>query len=153
MRGAERVDVGGGRIAERVAEDLVGHLLVVEARLHHCALLGREVAHRPRQVEERAVWREPQRVLVVRGRDERGALRHDRQAERRRRVDVRVEEDRVVVAPVRVQELEQVGHDRPLMLRPRELVGDVVLLLEDVTLEGLELRRTRIPSRKSLPAR
>jgi len=136
---AEAVDIRDRRVLEGVAEDLVGELLVVEAGLDHRALLGREVAHRPRQVEQRAIRCEPQRVLVVRSGNERGALGHDRQAERRRRVDVRVEEDRVVLASMRVQELEQLRHDRALMVRPRELVAQVVLFLEHVPLEGLEL--------------
>jgi len=38
-----------------------------------------------------------------------------------------------------VEEVEEVRGDGPLVLRPRELVGDVMLLLEDVPLEGLEL--------------
>ena len=108
--------------------------------MDHLALLGREEAERARQLEERAVRRETERLFVVRGRDERRALGYDRQARGRRLVDVRVEEHGVVLAAVVVQEVEEPGAVRTLRGEPGLLVVERVWLGEDVLLELLEVR-------------
>ena len=129
----------GGRI-EADTEDDVRDVLVPEAALHEVALLWREEAERTREREEPAVRRECQRQLVVRGRDEDRALRHDRQAECRGLVDVGPEEDRVVRLTLLVEELEERRRVRSLSARPVELVREGVLLEEDAPFDRLELR-------------
>src|SRR5207302_8608215 len=93
---AERLGVVPGRCIETDTQDLARDVLVPEARMHETLLLGREESERARKLEQHAVRDEPERLLVVRRRDERGALRDERQARRCRLVYVRVEEDRVV---------------------------------------------------------
>src|SRR6266571_7355586 len=92
------------RRIEADAQHLARDVLVAEARVDEVALLGREEPERARKLEERAVRDQTQRLLVVRGRDERRALGDERQPRRGRLVDVRVEEDRVVGLALAAQE-------------------------------------------------
>src|SRR5207245_7088623 len=81
---AEFRGVVGPRRFEAGAENDVGDLFVAELAVDEGALLGREVADRARKVEQRAIRREPQRQLVVRGGHEAGTLGNERDATDRR---------------------------------------------------------------------
>ena len=145
----ERLGVVPWRRVETDPEHLARDVLVAEPRVDEVALLGREEPERARQLEQRAVRDEAERLLVVRGRDERGALGHDRQSRRGRLVDVRVEEDRVVALALAAQELEEVGRVRSLHREPRLLVGERVWLEEDVPLGFLEVRAAHAGDREA----
>ncbi len=73
---AVRGAVGGHVDAD--AGDLVRHALVPEELVHHRALLRGVERDRARRAEDGLVDREPDRGLVVRGRDEHRALRRER---------------------------------------------------------------------------
>src|SRR5207245_8717778 len=109
-----------------------------EPRVHEVALLRREEAEGARQLEERPVRDEAERLLVVRRRYQARALGDERQPGRGGLVDVRVEEDRVVATAFAVQELEERGRVRPLRREPRALLGERVGLEEEVPLGFLE---------------
>ena len=86
----------------------------------------------------------------MRGRDERGALRDEWQARRRRLVDVRVEQDRVVALALATQELEQPWRVGTLHREPRLLVGSRMPLEQDMPLGILE-RRTAHTGHRETP--
>ena len=94
----KRVAVAFRRHVDADADDLVRHALVAEAATHHAPLLLGVVRDRARPVEDRLVRRETDRGFLVRGRNEDRALGHERQAKHRRVVDVREEQDVVVLA-------------------------------------------------------
>src|SRR5205814_4795384 len=137
---AERRGVVPRRRIEADAEDLARDVRVLEPRLHERALLRREEAERARELEERAIRKKAERLLVVSGRDEPGALGDEREPRGRRLVDVRVEEDRVVGLALAVQELEKRGHVRPLRREPGALLVEGVRLEDEMALELLERR-------------
>src|SRR5256886_10450115 len=145
-RAARRVAVPEGlgvvprRRIETESEDLARDVLVREARMHEVALLRREEAERARQLKERAVRKETQRLFVVGRGDERGTLGDERETGRGRFVDIRVKEDRVVPAALAMEELEKRGSVRALLDEPPALLGERVRLEEQVTLGVLERR-------------
>ena len=146
---AERLGVVPGRRVEADSKDLARDVLVPKTRMDEIALLGREEAERARQLEERAIRNEAERLLVVRGRDEPGALGDERQARRRRLVDVGVKEDRVVRLALAAQELEQIRRVRALHREPILLVGERVRLKEDVALVLFERRAPQASHREA----
>src|SRR5207249_2100649 len=83
-------------LEEAGAEAFARDVLVPEAGMDEVTRLRREEAERAWQLEQRGIRNEAKRLLVVRGRDESGAVRDERQARRRRLVDVCVKEDRLV---------------------------------------------------------
>ena len=100
--------------------------------------LGDELAARARvrypiafgSAEDIAVDAEMDRRLVVRRRDEDASAGIDLQAEHRRRVEIVVEDERLVLLVMALQVFDQAGRPRPLPLQPLHLVGGVVRIAE-----------------------
>ena len=64
---AEGLGIVPRRRVEADSKHLAWDVLVAEARVHEVALLGGEEPERARQLKERAIGDETQRLLVVRG--------------------------------------------------------------------------------------
>ncbi len=105
----------------------------------------------PGPLEDVRVHAEADGRLVVRGGDEQRAVRHHRHAPHRRRVQVGEEDEAVVVRPVRVQVLQQAGHQRALLGHPVLLAQPLVGLVEDLLDSALKGRmlRTRVTGKRS----
>ena len=101
--------------------DDVGGLPRSERALHEVSLLGGQKPERARLLEQPAEPGEADRPLVVGRRKEHGPIGHEREPERGREVEVRIEDEYVVV-PVHLHDApEQAGRERPLSEEPHGL--------------------------------
>ena len=83
----------------------------------------------------------------MRGRDEDAARRRDLEAEHRRRVEIREEDQDVVLLVVPPQVLDERRAPRPLLLQPLHLVGAAVRVVVDplgVRVERVDVARARV---------
>ena len=106
-----------------------------------------EIADGPRQAEDIAVNAEMDRRFIVRRRDENASRRIDLQSEHRRRIEVVVEDERLVLLVMALQILDEPGRPRPLPLQPFHLVrGAVRVLKNPVRIAGeiVEVSRLRV---------
>ena len=115
----------------------------LEKRLFDLSVIG----DRPWPLKHLFIDIEMDRRLVVRGRGEDTALGGNVEAEHRRRVEVREENDRVVRVRVRPKVIDQRGAPRALLLQPRQLIIARMRVVEDplgVLVEGIDIAGARV---------
>ena len=108
------------------ADDLLEQRPLGELQLDEAPLAVGQVAQGGRLREDVLEDLQANRRLVVRGRHEDAARGRDLEAEHGRRVEIREEDEDVVLLVLAAQVLDQAGAPRSLLLQPLHLVGAAV---------------------------